>query len=264
MDPDLELKKGGSENDDPGQRPIPANEVNEIVSNRVNEVNAKHAEETGRLQGQIDVLTQQSKQTTQPQQKTYSRAELNAAVTEGKISQDEADQIVDKQLTTQITADVTDNLTQQGTENSRQVMINSYVSHDPDIATPGTDARKRVEAEVRAQLELSGDHTATLRHEVLALRAIYGDVNKLGKVNTKPEDRETHMDTLQSSNDSGSDKKQSSQIKVDDSGNITGLARDEKAYYQDLINKGVYRDWKAVEVEMKFSDAALRQRAGAR
>jgi len=256
--------KAGLDDDDSGQQPIPANKVKEIVSNRVNELNSKHAEDIARMQGQIDVLTKQPVKTQQPTDKIYTRAELNAFVNDGKLTQDEADQVIDKQLTKQVTADVTANMNVQGKENALQTMIDRYVSHDPDIATPGTDARKRIEAEVRAQLELSGDSQATLKHEALALRAVYGAVDKLKQVNLEPEDRESHMDTLSGGDGGTGHHKQSSQIKLDDSGNITGLNRDEKSYYQDQINKGLYSGWPAVVEELKYADTALRQRAGAR
>lgn len=265
-DPDPNVNdngEGGQGSDDPGQRFIPANEVNEIVSKRVNEVTSKFTEKMARMEGELDAY---AKQSAKPQQedKIYTRAELNAFVNDGKLTQDEADNVVDKQLRKQVTADVTKNMTLQGKENAQQTMINDYIAHDPDIAIPGTDARNRIEGEVRAQLELSGDTEATLRHEVLALRAIYGDVKNLTQVNLNPEQRDTHMDTMTGGDGGSGHTKQSSAIKVDDSGNITGLSRDEKSYYQDLINKGTYSGWAAVAEEMKYADTALRQRVGSR
>ena len=257
-DPDLDAGgigdgNGGPKTDDSGQRLISANKVNEIVSSRVNELNAKHASEMDALKRKMEeTRTEQAK----PAEKVYTRAELDGYINEGRLSQEDADTIIDKQLTTQITNNVTNNMVEQEKQTSLNKLIEKYVAHDPDVAITGTDARNRIETEVMAQFRISGDKDMSLKHEALALRAIYGDDKNLGKVDLTPRDRDTHMDSIVSTTpgNAGATSEPS----------LGGLSGEEKSYYQDLINKGTYSGWDAVANEMKYANKALRTRAGVR
>ena len=260
-DPDLDAGntgdgEGGPKKDESGQRLISANKVNEIVSSRVNELNAKHAAE-------MEVLKTKMEQSmnAQPAQevKVYTRTELDGFISEGRLSQEDADTIIDKQLTTKITNDVTSNMLVKEQQTSLGKLIEKYVAHDPDVAITGTDARNRIETEVAAQFKLSGDPTMSLKHEALALRAIYGDDKNLGKVDLTPIDRETHMDSIVSTTNSGGPDPS-----VEGGKALGSLSSDEKSYYQDLINKGLYSDWGEVAKEMKYANKSLRKRANSR
>ena len=243
---------GGQMKDESGQRLIPANKVNEIVSSRVNELNSKHAMEMELLKRKIEETARVKEK---PVEQVYTRADLDGFITEGRLTQEGADQIIDKQLTNQITTNVTEHLMIQQKQEALGKVIENYVAHDPDVAISGTDARNRVETEVMAQFNLSGDTEMTLKHEALALRAIYGDEKKLGQVDLKPHDRDTHMGTIGgSSGNAGNTGDTLSK----------NLSSDEKHYYQDLINKGIYPGWDAVMSEMKYADESLRARVRSR
>ena len=259
-DPDLDTGNtgdgdGGPKTDDSGQRLISANKVNEIVSSRVNELNAKHAAE-------MEVLKVKMEQSinSQPKEevKVYTRAELDGFIGEGRLSQEDADGIIDKQLTNQITNNVTNNMLAQQKQDTLGKLIEKYVAHDPDVAISGTDARNRIETEVAAQFRISGDAQMSLKHEALALRAIYGDDKNLGNVDLNPIDRETHMDSIVSTAQPGDSDRGGGEK------TLGKISSDERAYYQDLINKGTYSGWDAVAKEMKYANKALRNRAGLR
>ena len=246
---------GGPKTDASGQRLISENKVNEIVSSRVNELNAKHAAEMETFKRKME---ESIKSTQKEPEKVYTRVELDGFIAEGRLTQEGADQIIDKQLTSQITHNVTSNMLAQTKQDSLNELIQKYVSHDPDVAITGTDARNRIESEVIAQFQISGDQEMSLKHEALALRAIYGDDKNLSRINLSPIDRETHMDTIVSNSNPGNTDPATGDKAL---GSLSG---EERTYYQDLINKGTYSGWEAVADEMKYANQALRKRARSR
>ena len=88
-----------------------------------------------------------------------------------------------------------------------------------------------------------------------ALKAVYGSIESLRASKRSKPDFETHA-VIGGAGGSGLESVKGSNIK---------LSRDEKRYYEDLISRGLYKDWKAVEEELKYANPALRARhAGGR
>ena len=205
------------------------------------------------LSGQVEQINK-TPAAPQAPQKTLSRTELRALVDDGRITQDEADNITEKQLRETITKDVTETVMTRAAETRRVDKINSeygvYTVALPNVLVPGSEERNKVEKEFQGLVELGQPNSKVT--EVLAMRSVFGPVEAL----TKPKDtRETHEETLGGSPpDPGT--------RTD--GIPKGLSQREREYYSDQINKGLYPDWKAVTAELEHADPGLRKRMGAR
>lgn len=242
---------GGRDRDDNGQRVVPADEVSQIVSNAVNRATAP-------LKDQIANLESKAANPNPPKEdKVYTRAQLNAAVADERITQAEADAIWDKQQEKRNTDTTIQLINQSRNDDKIQVEIDKYKAFDPDLDERTSDAYTKVALEVQEQCRLLGIQQPTLAVELNALKTIYGPANRLK--NPQQKDRQAHQDTV--TND-GDDKPK--KVEVNDDGSPVGLTKDERAYYQDLINKGIYRDWNDVAKEMGHADQQLRQRTSAR
>lgn len=227
-------------------------EVSKLLSQRINENNE-------RWQKQVDELKQQLETKSEPK-KVYSRAELNAAVESGKITEAEAQSIFDRQQQQQ-TEDAakkaaTETITEITQTSKIQASIDKYTAFDPGLLEEGSDSRRRIESEIRAQMGIFNQTKATLATELAALRAVYGPEDRL--TTTQRKDRETHQDT-----NTGTDN--DVEIKLNKDGSIKGMSKREKDYYQNMIDKGYYKDMKEVaEKIQKFGNQGIRKRAAAR
>ena len=228
-----------------------ADEVSKIVSEAVNRVSAP-------LKTQIENLELKLNQPAKTEDtKQYTRAQLTSAVTNEKISQSEADAIWDKQLEKR-TTDTTLNLIHQSTQEQKiQLEIDKYTIFDPDLTDRSSIAFQNVKNEVEDQCQLLNISQVTLAVELNALKALYGPSQRLKKLEQR--ERETHQDTT--TNDSG---EKSMKVELNDDSSPEGLSKDEKIYYQDLINEGIYTSWKAVVDEMKYANPRIRSNAAAR
>jgi len=241
----------GRRRDDDGQRVVPADEVSKIVSEAVNRATSPLKDQITSLETKVNASVQTNKETTQ-----YTRAQLAAAVENEKISQAEADAIFDKQQDQRV-QDTTISIINQNTQEQRiQGNIDKYKEFDADLNDSTSDAYRQVASEVAEQCQLLNLEAPTLALELNALKSVYGPVSRL-KPNQR--DRQTHQDI---STNEGNDKP--GDVTLNDDGSPKGLSKDEKIYYQDLINKKIYSDWKQVEEEMKHADSRLRNRVAGR
>lgn len=203
--------------------------------------------EVSELKGRMDAL---SKQTTAPT-KTYSRSELRALVDEGKLDEARADEIMDQQLTSKVTSTVTDSVVSALSSNQLkdrvEAEIGRYTALVPDVMETGSAARQRVEQEYQYLTSL-GD-APDKATELKALRSVYGPVDKLTK--SEPA-RETHQEHGDDSVDTGDDG-----MRTD--GMPKGLTAAQRAYYKPMIGRQ-YKDWKAVEDELKYANPRITKR----
>ncbi len=218
----------GRDRDEKGQRVVPAEEVSQIVNERVNAINEKHAREMGEIRGELNAM----KTAPATENKTYSWAQLETAVTDKTITQAEAQSIWAKQEREKTEAFIRDTIQETvgsvTRDSSLQSQIDKYKATFPDINIEGTEARGKVQAEIRTQLEYTGLSAPTLGTELTALRALYGPVESLG--NTHAHERQTHQETGGGSE--GVDTPSSDVLK--------GATSAQKAYYKDKMDKGIY------------------------
>ncbi len=201
--------------------------------------------EVSELKGRMETL---NKQQTAPKQ--YTRHELEQLIDDGKLDRSKADQIMDAQIEARVRQSVTDDVRAEMVTRSRDdrvaAELDRYVASIPDVATPGTDARRRVEQEFQYLTSL-GDapNKAT---ELKALRAVFGPADGLQK--SEPS-RETHQEAGE---DTGGED---SGMRTD--GIPKGLTEAQRVYYKQLIGT-VYRNWKEVEDELKYANPQLTKR----
>ena len=261
-DPDLGITgEGHRQRNGDGERLVPANEVAEIVSKRIGEVNAKHDREIADLK--LAMVNQQTanQQTANPPPapaKVYSRAELAVAVEKNQISEEKANEIFDRQQEQRIKDGVLKEVggaLQAHQQNTFvQNKIAAYKEHLPDINSPGTKAYQDLQQEIQTQMQFTGQANSSPALELQALRVLFGDEGKLRPVGEH--ERETHQDTHFGGDQNGGNQQQG-QHKLK-------LTQAEQSYYQKAIDNKVYKDWDAVADELKFSNQGLRERSAAR
>jgi len=190
-----------------------------------------------------------------PEPKVYTRAELDAAVSRGSITEAEASAVWDKQQ-----AEQTERLVEKRVEEKFQSLnatsevgarIGEYAAIKPEILEAGSAARAKVKAQYDYLVRTGLPETKAT--ELAALGMIYGPIDALKAASAGRSDDETHQDVGGGEPRGGSDKI-AKKLK---------LSADEKRYYQNAIDKGIYKDWDAVEGELKFANAKLRARHSA-
>ena len=246
----LEQGNEGSDKGDGGWKPptdgswLPKVRVDEMVISARGEA-ATHAAEAARLRAENEAL--KASQAKAAEAKPITRAELRALVEDGKITQEAADAHWDKQ--------VLDAAEKRGREaargevegQQRELTVNTQLAEFktlvPAAWAAGSKERAKAEKEFAA-LRAMGfpDNKVT---EVAALRAAFGDPEVIrASRNTGRNGPGETFDEV------GGGERGQGGATAD--GKPKGLTAREDAHYQNLINRGVYKDWKAVSEERKF------------
>ncbi len=186
-------------------------------------------------------------------EKELTSAELRQAVTEGKLSDAEADDIKDRQrerrADQQIKKTVEDTIAVRDVFNKVADEVGRYLVAVPDLEDRESPSYQRLRGEFSKLVALGYD-AKDKRTELLAAKMAFGDIERLESV-SGPEDRETHQDVGGSG--SGQDKPD-----VKD-----GWPKDtnagQKRYYEDLISKGMKTKKQAVE-ELEYHSKKIAQR----
>jgi hypothetical protein len=189
--------------------------------------------------------------------KTLTRADLRAAVEKQQLTQEEADNIWDRQLIEQAKnaareeAGRTLTVTQTGQRIDAD--LRQYRAVVPNAWKEGTEERAKVADEFRALVALGlPDSKET---ELAAMRSVFGPVEKLDKARSKPS-----VEADEQSGGAGEESERGTKQDV-----VKGLSAREKDYYGDQIKKGRYKDWNEVGKELeKYGNPALRRKMGAR
>ena len=160
--------------------------------------------ERARLEGQAS----QTPAPAAPAKAPPTRAQLQAAVDDGTISQSEKDTEMARQDRETVKAEVKAELTQEFDARDQARTIDTqhaaYMKLRPEIATPGSESRLRVTDEFNALVEmgLPKDAKAT---ELAAMRAAFGSLDRIEE--TTRSRRPAHEETggAGGHDDSGSD-----------------------------------------------------------
>lgn len=184
--------------------------------------------------------------------KPVTRAQLRAAVAEGKISQDESDDLWDQQVQAKAAAKATSAAQATGHADRITRQLDQYVELEPDIARADSRLRARITKEFKFLVgELGDPDDATT--ELKAIRAVLGSLDAV-KTAKKGKDvsPETHQES--SGGSSGATPGPPSKLK---------LSPDMRSYYQQRIDAGAIKDWKAVEAKLaKYASPRVKQRVG--
>lgn len=188
--------------------------------------------------------------------KTLTRVDLRAAVEKQQLTQEEADNIWDRQLIEQAKlagreeARTTLSVTQSGQRIDAD--LRQYRAAVPNAWKEGTEERAKVSEEFRYLVSIGQPDSKET--ELAAMRSVFGPVEKLDKARSKPSVEADEQSGALGESEPG--KKQDV---------VKGLSAREKDYYGDQIKKGRYKDWNEVGKELeKYGNPALRRKMGAR
>ena len=245
----------GSDKGDGGWKPpsdgswLPKVAVDELVNRHKDRATAE-AGENARLRAENEALKAAKVAADAP--RPVSRAELNQLVADGKITQDAADthwenQVV-KTAETKATAAAEQVVAGRERETVVKNQIDEYRALVPAAWEAGSKERTKAEREFNALIKMGfPDNKAT---EVAALRAAFGDPEVIRA--SRSTGRNGPSETF---DEVGGGERGESQTQSAD-GKPKGLTAREDAHYTNLINRGVYTDWKAVTEERKFANKA--------
>lgn len=243
INPDPEIKGEGSEEGKEKAGQLKALEAErrkrQVLGDEVAELRSKIQDLTAPQKGEGE--------------KELTPAELRQAVTEGKLSEAEAEEIKDRQrerrADQQIKKTVEDTIAVRDVFNKVADEVGRYLKVVPDLEDRESPSYQRLRGEFSKLVALGYD-AKDKRTELLAAKMAFGGIEPLESV-SGPEDRETHQDVGGSG--SGQDKPD-----VQD-----GWPKDtnagQKKYYEDLISKGIKTKKQAVE-ELEYHSKKMAQR----
>lgn len=253
--------EGGSENDD---KPITARQLKAALASQKKAFEDQIAAKDRELEAFKEGVGKRVHQQDQP--KTYTKAELKAAVEAGQITQEQADDAWDQQRETQIReaarTEALNAVTAKSTKERIDGDIESYKRLKPEIMESGSDIRTKVEAEFQylvRELGEPGSGPGVLKTQLKAIRAVLGPLDRLEKAASA----RRAADHEQQGGGSGEGKG-----KGGGEGGGGGkalhehLTGDNKAYYEKGIKAGRYKDWKDVDAELKYATPSVRRRLG--
>lgn len=167
--------------------------------------------------------------------KTYTRAELQAAVDAGHISDEQMQAQLDTQRDRELEERVTKRVTTQVRTEDRTRALNeqlaAYKAAHPDIATPGTDDRNRLQTEYTYLVSELGMEPG-LPTEIAACRNVFGDARP-ARERTRAV-RETHVET------GGGGGRSRQRGGGSEGGVFDGIPPKIENHYRDMVDKGYY------------------------
>lgn len=190
-------------------------------------------------------LEEAAKAKAEPQ---YSRAELKSLVDEGKLSEDQAETLWERQVESRLQKKLEKSMIERSTteklNGTVSHLLTQYKTEIPDLENRESEAWKSVEKEYRFLVETLGE-PPTVATEVKACRAIFGPVDTI-KNRTKGS-RETHKDT-------GSDGDDSVQVGAN---KISNRLRE---HYSKMIERGQYKSWDDPDLQAELKIATAKGR----
>lgn len=233
---------------------IPRDKFNEAI-NKVKGDATTEREARIRLEEQVKALQSREPAQQQPPAKTYTLGELRQAVEKEAISQEEADRIYEHQMESKFDKKLTDSMLNFKQETTGDATISSglqsYIDLLPDIEKEGSDNRVKLSEAYNRLTQTLGvpeaNSLADRKMQLAALQSTFGPLNALkakqSSQRAADSERETHQEY-------GSDR---DSLNESDSKFYKSLSAPRKKYYSKMIDSGQYKDWKAVEAEMKYA-----------
>ncbi|HSR54117.1 MAG TPA: hypothetical protein VLV83_25085, partial [Acidobacteriota bacterium] len=154
-------------------------EKRQDAERRAQELETQVAELRGRVEGMA--ATHKPEKTSQPE---WTSAQLRQAVEEGRLSEDQAEEIKFKQAEARVRESVTKEVRQELTTNEMKAKIGGeiarYNASVPDINDRTSQAFAKLQGEYRYLVSLGHDPNDA-KTELLAARAAFGPVEALEK-----------------------------------------------------------------------------------
>lgn len=209
---------------------------------------------TAPLLAQIDDLRTKLAAAPAPktEAKTYTRAEINAAVARGDITEAEGEAVWDRQQderTQRLAREAAANeLKNTKLTQTIEEKIGDYSELAPKAFVAGTPENQRVKKQYDYLVGIG--QPANKSTELAALSLALGDIDGLRAASRGALKRETFEDV---GNGDADDVGEGSSADGPPKG--MKLTARERTYYQQKIDRGIYPNWKAVEAERKFAVA---------
>jgi hypothetical protein len=194
-----------------------------------------------------------------PPEREYSWNELEVFISEGKLTRAQAQTYRESLIEKKAKAEAAKLVEGHLNLNTREVTVgrtlDRYKELKPEMMTPGSPERKRLESEYQFLVGTLG-YPATLQTQLAAARAAFGDVSVLetqAKLKAKHVEREGHMETHTN---------QRPPAKAKDP--IATLSPEAKEHYTRMIKAGRYGSyqprqgvtdghWEAVRAELTWT-----------
>jgi hypothetical protein len=217
----------------------------------------KRKAEVAALQSQLQELQAQVKAKPADQPKRYTRQQLNAAVEAGQITQEQADAQLDAQLREEAEERAHRVALETVSVVERKKLVDSeierYKAAAPEILDDDHGTRQRIKQEFQGLVAL-GDSPKDVATQLKAIRMVLGPIERLERSRSGRDDHDSHRETG-GSGGGGSGPKKTGKVSE-------RLNAEARRHYEKLIDRGVYKDWDAVDAELKFAKPATRQRLG--
>jgi len=230
----------------------------EEATGKLNKQITQQNETVIRLEATVDGL--QRSQANSSQEKppvVYTRAQLRDYVESNELTQEQSDVIWDTQVELQTDTKIKNAVaTASSTTDAKMTAqdlsnkVGAYIELLPDLTVDDSDDRNKVSKEYDALERVMGKQPrgseAELKTQLAALERAFGPVDKLrGKLKSRVEEPETMESLGEGEGSEGSEAPKSGVFK--------DLSKDRKAYYQQGITAGRYKDWDAVKAELEYT-----------
>ena len=175
------------------------------------------------------------------QKPQFSRAQLDAAVDAGEISEIERDSYVEEQIETRVTDRITTQLASKETTQRVQAQLDEYAIAVPDASKEGSDIHNRVAAEYRDLVSFGYDNDDP-KTALAAVKAVLGPLSALKTKAPVSKEPDTYEDTR--GGGGGEEEDSGKDVRWND------LDTRQKDFYVKAIDRGAYPDRKAVLKEL--------------
>lgn len=186
--------------------------------------------------------------------RTYTRAELSSLVDSGQITQAQADQQWDAQADERASRVALETVSQVERKKLVDSEIARYTAVAPEVLEDGHATRKDIQSAYNGLLELG--QPKNVATQLMAIRQVLGPVDRLERSRNGRNQHDTHRETGGGGAGNGGGARTNTGKLVD------RLNADAKREYEKRIDRGIYKDWDAVESELKYASAGTRQRLG--
>ncbi len=194
-------------------------------------------QESAELRGRLSALEEGASRGTP--ETTFTRVQLDGAVADGRVTQDEADAIYKAQLKREITEEVTAKVAETTTVNAVGLEIQQYKDALPNLAVRGSDEFAKVAQEFNWMR--SKGMPDNLNTELTAMRSVFGPAEKL-KADKGTRVLEPHRETGGSAQEAAETKDSWPK----------DMKPETKRFYEDQIRSGAVVDMAAAKKEWGY------------
>lgn len=244
--------EGGSDND---EKPITAKQLKAALESQRRHYEGQIEQQRAEFDAFKAGANQQRPAKEDNAPKRYSRKELNDAVTAGRITQEQADDHWAQQTREEAREDAVAAATAAVAGRTTKERIDSdlaaYKRLKPEIMEAGTE-RDKIREEFKYLVSIGKPNDIST--ELAAIRAVLGPLDKLQNAASARRSAETEQQ-----GGGGDSKPVKTGKKLVDQMDARG-----RTYYEHAIKQGRYKDWDAVEAELKFAPPQSRARLGIR